>query len=113
MKPMRKRRVVQLAVLLPALLLVVGSTAWAQKTVGEVRGTGVDARGAVLPGATVSLTNVNTGYARSLTTDGKGDFVFPVVDPGRYRVDVTLQNFRKASREVLVSALETAQIQMK
>jgi hypothetical protein len=105
--------VVQLAVLLPALLLVAGSTVWAQKTVGEVRGTVMDTSGAVLPGATVSLTNVNTGYARSLTTDGKGDFVFPVVDPGRYRVDATLQNFKKASREVLVSALETAQIQMK
>ena len=58
------RRAAQLAALLSVLLLVAGSTAWAQKTVGEVRGTVTDASGAVLPGATVSLTNVNTGYTR-------------------------------------------------
>ena len=113
MKAKRKRRAVQLAVLLPVLLLVAGSTAWAQKTAGEVRGTVMDTSGAVLPGATVSLTNVNTGYTRDVTTDAKGDFVFPVVDPGRYRVEVTLQSFKKYSREVAVSALETAQIQAK
>ena len=108
-----KRRAVRLAILLPVLLLVAGSTAWAQKTVGEVRGTVMDTSGAVLPGATVSLTNVNTGYTRDVTTDSKGDYVFPVVDPGRYRVDVTLQGFRKFSRDVAVSALQTAQIQAK
>ncbi len=95
------------------LLLVAGSTAWAQKTVGEVRGTVTDTSGAVLPGSSVSLTNVNTGYARTVTTDTKGDFVFPVVDGGRYRVDVTLQNFKKYSQEVAVRALETAQVQVK
>ena len=113
MKAMRKRRAVWLAALLPVLLLVAGSTAWAQKTVGEVRGTVTDTSGAVLPGATVSLTNVNTGYARTVTTDTKGDFVFPVVDAGQYRVDVALQSFKKSSREVVVSALETVQVQVK
>ncbi len=112
MKAMRKRRAVWLAALLPVLLLVA-STAWAQKTVGEVRGTVTDTSGAVLPGATVSLTNVNTGYARTVTTDTKGDFVFPVVDGGRYRVDVALQSFKKYSREVVVSALETVHVQAK
>jgi hypothetical protein len=107
------RRAALLAALLPVLLLVAGSTAWAQKTVGEVRGTVTDASGAVLPGSTVTLTNVNTGYARTITTDAKGDFVFPVVDTGRYRVDVTLSSFKKSSREVSVSALETVQVQVK
>jgi hypothetical protein len=107
---MRKRRAVRLAVLLPVLLLVAGSTAWAQKTVGEVRGSVTDASGAILPGAAVSLTNVNTRYARNVTTDAKGDFVFPVVDSGTYRVDVSLQGFKKDSREVAVSALQTVQL---
>ncbi len=53
---------------------------------------------------------MNTAYTRSHTTDSKGDFVFPVVDPGRYRVDVTLQSFRKSSQEVDVSATETRHV---
>ncbi|HEX9092633.1 MAG TPA: TonB-dependent receptor, partial [Coriobacteriia bacterium] len=111
MKLVRKaRRAAWLAVLVPALLIVVGSPAWAQKTVGEVRGTVADTSGAVLPGATVTLTNVNTGYTRDVVTDGKGDFVFPVVDPGSYRVDVTLQGFRKYSQTLSVGALQTASI---
>src|SRR5512143_2317396 len=62
----RGRRAVWLAVLLPALLLVAGSPAWAQKTVGEIRGTVTDSTGGVVPGATVLTTNVNTGYTRQV-----------------------------------------------
>ncbi|MFN8095729.1 MAG: TonB-dependent receptor [Vicinamibacteria bacterium] len=104
------RRAAWLAVLIPALVVAAGTPAWAQKTVGEVRGTVADTSGAVLPGATVTLTNVNTGYTRDVATDAKGDFVFPVVDPGSYRVDVTLQGFRKYSQMLSVSALQTASI---
>src|SRR5512147_1203024 len=111
MRLVRKgRRAAWLAVLIPALLIVVSAPAWAQKTVGEVRGTVADTSAAVLPGATVTLTNVNTGFTRDVVTDGKGEFVFPVVDPGQYRVDVTMQGFRKYSQLVNVSALETVQV---
>ena len=111
MRPVRRgRRAAWLAVLIPALLIVVSAPAWAQKTVGEVRGTVADTSGAVLPGATVTLTNVNTGFTRDVVTDAKGDFVFPVVDPGQYRVDVTMQGFKKYSQLVSVSALQMVQV---
>ena len=106
----RGRRAAWLAVLIPALLIVVSAPAWAQKTVGEVRGTVADTSGAVLPGATVTLTNVNTGFTRDVVSDAKGEFVFPVVDPGQYRVDVTMQGFKKYSQLVSVSALQTVQV---
>jgi hypothetical protein len=111
MERLRKgRRALWLGVLIPAILLAVSAPVWAQKTVGEVRGTVADSSGAVLPGATVTLTNVNTGFTRDLVTDAKGDFVFPVVDPGQYRIDVALQGFRKYSQTLSVSALETASV---
>ena len=53
---------------------------------------------------------MNTGFTRDVVTDAKGEFVFPVVDPGQYRVDVTLQGFKKCSQLVNVSALQTAQL---
>jgi hypothetical protein len=109
----KRRRSGWLPALLPVLLLTSGTTAWAQKTAGELRGTVTDVSGAVLPGATVSITNVNTGYARQVPTDTKGDFVLAVVDPGRYRLDVTLGGFKKSSQELTVRALETVQVQVK
>ena len=73
MRLVRKgRRAAWLAVLIPALLIVVGAPAWAQKTVGEVRGTVADTSGAVLPGATVTLTNVNTGFTRDVVDRREG-----------------------------------------
>lgn len=102
-----------LAIVVPAVLLLAGSRAWAQRTVGEVRGSVTDASGGIVPKAMVTVTNVNTGYTREVTADTKGDFVFPILDPGRYRLDVTMDGFKKRSRELSVSALETVQVQVK
>jgi hypothetical protein len=106
-------RAVWLAVVVPALLLMVSSASWAQKTVGEVRGSVTDTTGGIVPTATVTVTNVNTGYTRQVAADAKGDFVFPVLDPGRYRLDVALDGFKKHSRELSVRTLETTQVLVK
>jgi hypothetical protein len=112
MKVTRKgRRAVWLAVLVSALSLVAGSTVWAQKTVGEIRGTVTDATGAVVPSASVTVTSVNTGYTRQVTTDTKGEFVLPLLDPGSYRLEVTAGSFKKQTQTVAVRALETTSVQ--
>jgi hypothetical protein len=92
---------------------MAGSPAWAQRTVGDVRGTVTDTSGGVVPGATVLVTNVNTGYTRQVVSDAKGDFVVPVVDPGTYRVEVTAGSFKKSSQQVVVRPLETANVPVK
>jgi hypothetical protein len=104
---------VRLAVLLPVLLLMAGSVAWAQKTVGEVRGTVTDSTGGVVATATVAITNVNTGYTRQVSSDAKGEFVFPLLDSGSYRLDVTSGNFKKYSQTLAVRALDTVSVQVK
>jgi len=77
-----------------ALLLVVASfgLASAQETTsGSITGQVVDAQGAPVPGATVSLTS-NQG-TKTFVTDSTGHFFAPYLTPGRYSVRVELSGF--------------------
>lgn len=102
-------------VLVPLLLLILvgGRPALAQKTTGEVRGTVTDTTGAVVPGATVTVTSADTGVTRNVTTETKGEFAFPLLQPGRYRLEVTAPSFKKYTTEVSLQALETASVTAK
>jgi hypothetical protein len=77
-----------------ALLLTLGvSTGMSQSTTGSVFGTVTDTTGAVIPNATVALTNTGTNDVLKTTTSGEGAFVFPVVDPGDYQIRASAQGF--------------------
>lgn len=86
-----------------ALIAIIGLTlpslpkaSWAQGLpTGSVLGTVKDAVGAVVPAAAVTLTNVDTGVARSATSSAGGEYLFPNVPPGNYRVEVSAQGFKK------------------
>jgi len=85
--------------------------AFAQSTYGAVLGVAADDSGGVLPGATVTLTEVQTAVARSTTTKENGSYEFLNLTQGLYRVDVELQGFRKFSTEPFrVEARETKRI---
>jgi len=75
-----------------AMLLAFG-VAWAQAT-AELAGRVTDESGAVLPGVTVTATQTDTGFARTVITDGTGAWVMPGVPTGPYRLEVSLQGFR-------------------
>ncbi len=91
---MKKMRVV---VFVLALVLVMTSSAWgqAQITTGVIQGTVLDATGAVVPGATVEVRNLDTNFTRTLTTDEDGRFVALQIPPGRYEATVTKSGFAK------------------
>jgi Carboxypeptidase regulatory-like domain len=55
---------------------------------GRISGTVKDSSGAVVPRATVSVTNLDTGVRQKLTTDEKGIFVFLDVAVGRYDLEI-------------------------
>jgi len=57
-----------------------------------------DASGAVIPGATVTLTNTGTTAQRVLSSDGAGDFVFSNIDIGTYTLTITKQGFETFSQ---------------
>jgi hypothetical protein len=59
-----------------ALLLLLSASAWAQAT-AQLAGTVRDESGAVLPGPTVTVTQTDTGFTRTVVTDGSGAYVMP------------------------------------
>ena len=63
--------------LLLAIVLLVPPPAIAQTETGRISGTAMDEQGGVLPGATITATNLGTGGARSTTTDAEGRYAFP------------------------------------
>ena len=58
-----------------------GGSAWAQETRGNINGTVQDSSG-VIPGATVTVTNVDTGQTQRLVTNSSGYFEAPLLQPG-------------------------------
>src|SRR6266480_6428509 len=77
-----------LACALAALCIAAFPAAWAQTITGVVSGTVVDASGAAVPGASVTLVSSRTGTHSPATTDASGGFVFPSVEPATYSVIV-------------------------
>ena len=92
---MNNRRFLRV-LLIPALIPLLATTAQAQTTAGTVLGTVTDTAGAVVPGATVTLTNQDTGFIRETVTDDRGDFEFAVVQaPNTYTLSAELPGFKK------------------
>jgi len=69
----------------------------AQQQLGAIQGTITDQTKGVLPGATVTVTNLDTGITRTATSNEAGVYRVPSLDPGRYKVTAELQGFRTAA----------------
>ncbi len=91
--------VLTVACLHPLKALGQGETTSA--IVGEVR----DTTDAVLPGATVTITNHETGLKRAARTDDAGLFNFPQLKPGTYSVRAEAQGFDPAQNDNVISGL--------
>jgi len=83
------------------LLLLVTLPASGQEVRGNIAGTVGDA-GGVLPGASVEITNVDTGISQHLVTNATGYFEAPLLQPGNYQVTVQLEGYRKVIRPGIV-----------
>ena len=81
-----------------AWVLVSAAPAAAQFDRGQISGTVKDAQGAVVPGATVTVTNTQTQITQTTVTDSSGFYTVPNLAPGRYDVTAELEGFKKAVR---------------
>src|SRR4051812_6003126 len=79
-----------------ALLVTAGFTL-AQST-GQISGTIKDSSGGVLPGVTVTVTNVGTSVAKTAVTDERGAYVVTGLPVGSYKIAAELQGFRRAEK---------------
>ena len=96
--------------LLFLLLLIAPLPASAQFS-STIQGTVTDSQGAVVPGATVRVTNSTTGLTRDVVTSGDGVYRVFSVGAGTYRVEVELPGFRKVQREAVnVGISETVRL---
>ena len=75
-------------------LLGVPATAFAQADRATVSGVVKDSAGAVLPGATVTVTNTATDVAQEQVTSATGTYLVVNLIPGQYRIDISLTGGR-------------------
>ena len=87
----RRRTVNNLLVLV--MIGIVTTLSSSQTSTTSVRGTIVDPKGAVVPGAEVTITNSATAYSRTTKTDEQGVYQFVEVPPATYTVDIKAPGF--------------------
>ena len=94
-----------------AALVLSCSHGWAQATQGAIIGVVKDTTGAVVPGASVKLTNTDEGTVRTVKTNDVGDFRFADAKAGRYTVEVTAPNFLKwSATDVVLSVRQNLRL---
>src|SRR3989454_3496018 len=91
-------------------LLLWGIAAVAQSPGGALVGTVLDASGARVAGAKVSIERLESAFRRSTTTDALGDFRFELLAPGQYRVTVVAPGFAEAGSLIAVAVSSTPSI---
>ena len=93
-----KARVILFSVMTLGLSVVIftsATTTLAQETRGTILGTVRDPSGAVVPGATVVVTNVGTNVSTEVVSNDSGAFEVPYLAPGSYDVLVSARGFKK------------------
>jgi hypothetical protein len=103
-------RGLQRSILLLALFLIVGLTsAFAQLTTADIVGTVSDATGAVIPNATVVLTNIGTNEQRTTTSNSSGDYSFNLLQVGHYSISIKATGFQASiTKDLSVEAGDRA-----
>lgn len=101
-------RNVRLTVLVCMAMAALSAPALGQVLYGSIVGTVTDSSNLAVPGATVTITHAETNQARETTTNETGNYMFPNVAAGTYRVDVTLPGFQSFRAQDIAVRLNTA-----
>lgn len=95
--------------LLPFLLLISATMAFAQFS-SNIQGTVKDPSGSAIPGASVKLTNLDTGVSQSTASDASGAYHFSSLAPGSYRVAVTAHGFQAGQVGIVLQTAQTSAV---
>ena len=96
---MRYEAILAGALLFPLLLV---DHAASQIQIGTIRGTIVDSAGAVVSGATISLSHATSGFKRDTKSDAQGSYIFNNVPFDAYLLTVNTAGYQGLSREISV-----------
>lgn len=92
------------------LFIALSCSAIAQTTTGTVTGRVTDAADASMSGTEVTLRNTRTGVEQKTQTREDGFYVFPLVPPGAYRVQIAKEGFQQFATEFELTVNQTARI---
>jgi hypothetical protein len=81
------------------LFVALSNVGWGQSFYGSIVGTVTDASGAIIPDATVKVTNVGTNTVQTVKTDAGGKFSAVNLVPANYNVEVTKTGFKRLERQ--------------
>jgi len=87
------------AVSLIAILLIFTICAFAQSNTGTITGVVQDANGAIVPNATVTVTNMGTNETKTVTSDSDGRYEAPSLSTGLYKVTASASGFQATTVE--------------
>src|SRR5262245_7767645 len=76
--------------------VLIAAPLWGQTGTSSITGVVTDAQGGTVSGAKVTLTNLGTNATRTTETTGAGIYIFDLITPGDYRLEVEAAGFRKA-----------------
>ena len=97
------------------ILAFIATPLLAQKITGTISGVVSDPEGAVVPQATVTITNTETGLVRTVTSNEMGEYIAPDLPNGTYSIHVTQANFKESmvnNVEVHVASTALVNIQL-
>ncbi len=110
-----RRLILMIGLVAGTLLYGQGHIVYGQAVNGSLLGTITDSKGAVLPGATVVITEINTNVTRTDTANADGNYTFSNLTPGVYRVEAEHPGFKKTVHdrvEVLVNSTVRSDIEL-
>src|SRR6266404_74952 len=106
-------RLITTSVLALVLAILISPSALAQSQAlnGQIEGTVTDSTGAVVANASLTVTNLETGTVRTVTSDESGVYRVPLLPLGSYRIVVEAPNFKQLVREgITLSAGQTVTV---
>jgi hypothetical protein len=106
-----KQRWLLLTILFSMIMPLLGVSSWAQSGRGTLTGSVKDTSGAILPGASITLIETNTGSRYGARSNSEGLYNFPELPPGTYTLAVTAPSFKSYSQNgITVNVGDTATI---
>ena len=90
------------------VLICLASFAFGQTNSARLTGTVTDAAGAVVPGATISVTDVGTQHNVTVASDDSGNYVVNALPPAEYVIEVKKEGFKSSSQHVTLQTQQVA-----